>query len=82
LMFVLPFRVFGPAARDRRVATTIRPLGVGCSFRVMARSGIAVIGLAIPLCRWPSLGFVVFPEQTPPATVKQPVESTRRVSPP
>jgi hypothetical protein len=26
---------------------------VSCSFRVTARSGTVVIGLTVPLCRWP-----------------------------
>jgi hypothetical protein len=33
------------------VSTLARPPRVGCPFRVIARSGIAVMGLTIPLCR-------------------------------
>jgi hypothetical protein len=47
------FRVFGFAARSAGVsAHGSSTCEVGVAFRVFTRRSIAVIGLAIPLCRW------------------------------
>jgi len=48
-----PFRVFRCAARPATFSASGRPLEVSRPFRVFARTGIAGIGSAIPLCRWP-----------------------------
>jgi hypothetical protein len=71
-MLVAPFRVFGCAARP----ATFPPRGVLSGFAARsefrARRSTAVIGWAIPLCRWPFPRLCGFPSSGHADYVKQP----------
>jgi len=67
----VPFRVLGSAARTDASSAPVRPRQVSCPFRVTVRQSIARSGSAIPLCRWPFLGCVVFLRRTTLVTVKR-----------
>jgi hypothetical protein len=73
-MLGVPCRVFGQAARREALPFRRRPLGIGCSFRVLSSANYRGIGFREPrYAVGHSLGYAGFVRRAAPVRVSQPV---------